>query len=377
MHNGMDMALNSAETATDINSASMYLKPFSPIAIGSLPFKDLNIAMNIVKTHFPEIPFWPQLTKLSTKEDMILQFSENMPLFIADEKTNYMQKTDKQNSEKLEEFFCDYEKIAADINGDAIEKYAISTNHSAAFPEFLNIIKTTHTKFAKGQIAGPFTFSATVVDTEGKCTFYNSLLREIITKTLTLKALWQIKHIKRANAATTPIIFIDEPSLSQLKNYDTDFQDTVISMLNEISYYIRRNGAVSAVHCCSKCNWSIPLKAGVDIINPDTYTYTRDLSFYKEIEHFLKNGGKIAWGIVPTLDKNAIAVTDINELINIFNNALKYLTETGINEKLIIKNSLITPSCGTGGLDDEMAFKAMRFTVELSKKLKEKYSIDN
>ena len=374
-----NMAVYSAETKTDINDA-MHIKPFTPIAIGSLPYKNLDIAMDVVRANFPDIPFWPQLTKLSKNEDMILQFSENMPLFFSSEKMNYMEKASEEFQDKIEEFLCDYETITEDINCRILDKYTISTNNSVAFPEFLKIIASTRPQFAKGQIVGPFTLSTTVVDKYGKYVFFDVKLREIITKTLTLKALWQIKRIKCANPATTPIIFIDEPSLSRLElsAFDTNSQNAVSSMLKEISDFIRKNGAISAVHCCSNCNWKIPLKSGVDIINPDAYTYTRNLSFfYKELEPFLKKGGKIAWGIVPTLDKNAILNTDLKELTDIFDNAVKYLTKTSINEKLILKNSLITPSCGTGGLDEEMASKAMTLTAQLSKELKEKYSIDN
>ena len=38
---------------------------------------------------------------------------------------------------------------------------------------------------------------------------------------------------------------------------------------------------------------------------------------------------------------------------------------------------MVTPSCGAGGLDENMAEKAMSLTKQLSDKLKEKYSIDN
>ena len=373
------MVINQAEKKTDVNLTPVHLKPFSPIAIGSLPYKNLDVAMDTVRTNFSEIPFWPQLTELSKNEDMVLQFSENMPLFFVDGQKSYMAEASAEFQDKIEEFLCDYKEIITNINCKTIEKYAISTHNSAAFPEFLKIIKTTRPEFAKGQIAGPFTLAAAIIDTEGKCVFHDVKLREIITKTLTLKALWQIKQIKCANFTTTPIIFIDEPSLETLKPpaFDINDQNIVISMLKEISNFIQQNGAISAVHCCSKCNWYVPLNSGVDIINPDAYRYTRDLSFfYKEIKPFLDNGGKIAWGIIPTLNRKAIFNTDLQELTDIFERAVKYLTKTGINEKLILKNSLITPSCGTGGLDDEMASKAMTLTAQLSKKLKEKYSID-
>lgn len=373
------MVINQAEKKTDVNLTPVHLKPFSPIAIGSLPYKNLDIAMDTVRMNFSEIPFWPQLTELSKNEAMVLQFSENMPLFFVDRQKSYMAEASAEFKDTIEEFLCDYKEIITNINCKIIEKYAISTHNSAAFPEFLKIIKTARPEFAKGQIAGPFTLASAIIDKEGKCVFHDVKLREIITKTLTLKALWQIKQIKCANFATTPIIFIDEPSLETLKPpaFDINDQNIVISMLKEISNFIRQNGGLSAVHCCSKCNWSVPLNSGVDIINPDAYRYTRDLSFfYKEIKPFLDNGGKIAWGIIPTLNRKAIFNTDLQELTDIFERAVRYLTKTGINEKLILKNSLITPSCGTGGLDYEMASKAMTLTAQLSKKLKEKYSID-
>ena len=49
------------------------------MAIGSLPHNNLNDAMALVKKDFFNIPFWPQLAKISKNEDMIFQFLENMP----------------------------------------------------------------------------------------------------------------------------------------------------------------------------------------------------------------------------------------------------------------------------------------------------------
>ena len=53
------------------------------------------------------------------------------------------------------------------------------------------------------------------------------------------------------------------------------------------------------------------------------------------------------------------------------------MTKKGVDEKLIIENSVITPSCGAGGLSVEMAEKAMDLTKQLSVELKERYKIDN
>jgi methionine synthase II (cobalamin-independent) len=88
----------------------------------------------------------------------------------------------------------------------------------------------------------------------------------------------------------------------------------------------------------------------------------------------LESGGKIAWGIIPTLDSDALEKMTVQDAIKIFETSVKYLTEKGINEKLVIDNSIVTPSCGAGGLSEELAQKALKLTKELSEELKERYS---
>ena len=51
------------------------------------------------------------------------------------------------------------------------------------------------------------------------------------------------------------------------------------------------------------------------------------------------------------------------------------MTKKGINEKIIIENSIITPSCGAGALSVELAEKAMDLTKQLSESVKERYKV--
>ena len=351
------------------------------MAIGSLPHFCVQDAMSLVRECFPHIPFWPQLAKVSKNEDMIYQFLENMPAFFADEQNakSFMDAEYDDFCTDFEQFFLEYEEIINDFNSPVIEKYAISNKNSSSFQEFLKIVKDTKPLFAKGQIVGPFTLATTLVDKNGRCVYYDEALREVVLKTLTIKALWQIKQIKNTSPETTPIIFIDEPSISQLGTsaYLTISQQEIIDMLAEITSVLKSAGAMSAIHCCGKCDWTVPVKAGVDIINLDAYSFAQNLSvFHKSIAEFLANNGKIAWGVVPTLDKEALEKADINLILDKFQNAVNYLTKKGIDEKLIIDNSIITPSCGAGALSVELAEKAMRLTKNVSDSLKEKYKID-
>ena len=356
------------------------------LAIGSLPHINLEKAMELVKKDFNKIPFWPQLTKISKNEDMIFQFLENMPSFFIDENTgkSYLETESDKFFADMEQFFEDYETILSNCHSgqnhaiELLNKYAVSNINSSAFPEFIKIVKDTKPAYAKGQIVGPFTLATTLVDKTGKCAFYDETLREIIVKTLTLKALWQIQEIKCASPETTPIIFIDEPSISQLGTsaYITISNDEVKNMIKEISDIIKSNGAMSAIHCCGKCDWKVPIDAGVDIINLDAYAFAQNLSlFSKDLKIYLEHGRKIAWGIVPTLHPEILEKTDLSNMIAVFEKAIKYLTKKGIDEKIIIDNSLVTPSCGAGSLSENLAHKAMDLTKQLSDSLKERYKI--
>ncbi len=97
------------------------------------------------------------------------------------------------------------------------------------------------------------------------------------------------------------------------------------------------------------------------------------LIYKGEVRSFLERGGILAWGIVPTTD--SIKEVTINDLMGRMVSAIDYLVNSGIDRKLIIENSLITPSCGTGAMSLEEAEKAMMLTHELTVKLKDKYNI--
>lgn len=347
------------------------------MAIGSLPHNDVECAMQIVRDNFAEIPFWPQLAKFNKNEDMIAQFLENMPgLVITDEKV-YLDNESDEFFEQLESLFMDYEEIISNLDSELLDKYEISETNSSTVRPFLNIIKETKPKYAKGQIVGPFTLATSLTDKEGKCAYYDETLREVIIKTLSLKALWQIREIKKANEGTIPIIFLDEPSISQLGTsaFITISRDEVVDIFKEVSALINENGALSAIHCCGKCDWSVPIESEVKILNLDGFFFAQNLSlFSNELKPFLENGGIIAWGIVPTLDHEALEKADIDTMLTKFDEAIGYLVNRGIDKSLLISRSMVTPSCGAGSLTVDLAVKAMNLTKELSLKLKGKYN---
>ena len=362
----------------------MYNLTLKATAVGSLPHKSAQDAIGLIFENFKEIPFLPQLAGVDKREDMTVQYIQGIPGIVYDEDNcKYFYETQSDTFfEQLEEFFMDYEAIVNEKDFTNLDKYAITKPYSSAVDLYLKKLENCKYNFAKCQIIGPFTWATTLCDSENVCAFYDDTYREVLIKGLTLKAIWQVLQIKKVNSKIVPIVFLDEPVMSQLGTsaFMTVKRDDVVSAIKEIAEVVKDFGAICAVHCCGKADWSIIIDSGVDVINFDAFSYTKSLATHiVEVTDFLKKGGYIAWGIVPTLDKQALVETTVAMLEQKFECPISDLITKSKNiltKSLIIKQSFFTPSCGAGGLNIELAEKAMMLVNDLSDTLKKKYEVD-
>lgn len=355
---------------------------FSATAVGSLPHTDPREAIELVFGALPEMPVLPQLGKLSPMEDMSSQLNEGIPGIVFDEADRrwYLDQETDSFCEELEEFMLDYESIVNEGNMEAIDKYAISGDRCASMSFFLEKASQLEPNFLKGQIIGPFTFGTSLVDREKKCLFYDETAREIIVKALTLKALWLVRQFQQASPRSQPVIFMDEPTISQYGTsaFITVKKEEVMGCFAEIASILRRHNAIVGVHCCGKSDWSIITESGVDILNFDGYYFAESLGLYsKEIDKFLADGGRIAWGLVPTMDTDALEAVTVETLIKKYEEAISYLLNKGIDMDKILEASIITPACGAGSLSVQQAQKAMKLTAQLAEALRDKYFVHN
>jgi hypothetical protein len=347
-------------------------------AIGSLPHDNPNDALELIFDKLPNFPIWPQLSKVNPNEDMIIQYTQNIPGAVFDETDNrwYLDPEKEDFYEKLEEFFLDYENIVNEGDLEALDKYAISGVFSSSLPIYLEKIAKTKPVALKGHITGPFTWGTSLIDRSKKCAFYDETLREIIVKGLTLKALWQVVQFKKQSPDSIPVIFLDEPSMSQFGTsaFITVSKEDIVNAISEITSVLRKNGAIVGIHCCGKTDWSLVIDCDVDLINFDAIFFAESFSLYaSEVSKFLKKGGYIAWGVVPTLDVDSLKSTTAEKLAEKFEYAKNLLVKKGVDEDLIIKSSLITPTCGAGGLSVELAALAMDYLSQIETILRNKY----
>ncbi|MBI4843345.1 MAG: hypothetical protein HY809_03345 [Nitrospirae bacterium] len=333
-------------------------KSFSTTGIGSLPHTDPATACDIVLTHV-DMPFWPQLPHRSFLELMTPQYLEGFPFVKIEGEHIHVKKAEE---DELTRF---HEAVASGAG------FPISEERAAGFYEFINILEKKGQKFdtLKGHITGPVTFTLSLTDDQKRPIFFDDELRELSLELLKGKAGWQIKMLKPY--AENVLIFIDEPILSAIGTsaYLGVSNAEASRVLREIVNHIKACGGIAGIHCCGKADWPLILSSGIDVFNFDAYFYWDTLGIYpEEIKGFINNGGFIAWGVVPTSD--IIRGVTLDGLCEQLERGLTSLEKIGVPRERLRRQSLLTPSCGTGSLEIKDALRVF----SLLKELKEKYA---
>jgi hypothetical protein len=355
----------------------MLVRPkFLATAIGSMPFNDPMRAVDLILSRLPSAPHWPQLPRLGLNEQMEIQYSEHMPCAVIDREKNRLYfDTSGDYSEAFAQFYETY-LLAMDPeegSGD-FTTVAVSPAFSRGIYALEEKLRMRGTKlpFVKCQVTGPCSFALTVVDEKKRAIYYNEEFRDMIVKTLAMISRWQLQLFKPF--AEQVICFIDEPILSAFgsSTYVSVRRDDVIHLLKDMVDAIHADGGIAGMHCCGNTEWSIPIDAGVDIINFDAFQYGETIAMYAAaVKDFLTRGGALAWGIVPT--STLIKSETVESLALRLEGVMDHLASKGIDKSFIADQAVLTPSCGTGSLTTEEAELVYDRLAALSAFMKEKY----
>jgi len=347
---------------------------FLATGIGSMPFDNADHAVDISLQHMSECPIWPQLPKFGFHEQMEIQYSEGMPCTVIDNEKNRMYfDTGGDYSEAFAEFYEKY--LSATEGGGDCAAMAISPSFSKGINAFESRLKQTDSTlpFIKVQVIGPCSFALTIVDENKRAIFYNEEFRDMIVKAIVMKARWQIQKFKPFSTQGC-ICFIDEPILSAFgsSTYVSVTREDIVALLSEVIEAIRMDGGISGIHCCGNTEWSIPVDAGVDIINFDAFDFGETIAMYADaVKKHLARGGLLAWGIIPTNIK--IREHSVESLCAKLELVMDNLSSKGIDKKVICEQAIITPSCGTGSMECADAEKVFSMLSAVSETMRVKY----
>jgi len=317
-------------------------------SIGSLPFVDVDQAIDLVFRTCPEVPFWPQLPNRSFLEGMYVQCLERVPAVRVDTDAGKVY-VDTDAVDGIEAFYEDF-------NNGRIDSFAVSEERAPGFHRLLERLPEIEdtTKYVKTQLTGPFTMGMGLKDEKGKSIIYNSAYFDIIKKALRGKAEWMIRTIRARRPGKEVILFFDEPSMVSFGSaFVSVSKEDVISMFDEVAEGL---DALVGIHVCGNTDWPALLGAKIDIINYDAFNFMDTLFYFRsDLSAFLGRGGMIAPGIVPSSAEDLERIKQ-DDPVRQWQTVQRLFSEVGGREK---ENWLATTSCGLGTLTEAHATRAL------------------
>jgi hypothetical protein len=343
---------------------------FPPVlvtSVGSLPHTDPEKAVELIMGSLTVAPHAPQLPRLDPREQMWIQFAENLPRFQLDLKNlNYYFDTSGDPFSEVEEFFSKYLEV---IEGGSTDYFKIGQEHGRGIGVFLERLGKGNTKlpFIKVQVTGPLSFGMSVTDETRKPIFYHSLFRDVAVKGMGLKAIWILEKCKPL--AEKVIVFFDEPSLSAYGSsaFMGVSKTDVVEALTEVIDMVVERGGIPGIHCCGNTDWGLLMETPVRIINFDAVDYMDSMAIYsRELSEFLMRGGVLAWGAVRNTEEVANETAD--DVLGRLRDGLNLLEKKGVDRAALQERIILTPACGCAGLSEADTETVYRLLSDLESK---------
>ena len=343
-------------------------------AMGIMPHKDVDKALDLALSL--DIPFWPQLPHVSLYEDMYVQTSQNFPgIEINFDKGRLVFHTTKFE-ESLEDYFTKMERT---------ETYALTSEYSVVFQKFLSKNLQSY-KAIRGQITGPVSFGFKVLDENLKPIIYNEEVKTILFDFIQKKVNLQYQELKKKNP--NAFVWVDEPGLGYVFSGFSGYND---QQAKEDYYnFVQGLEGPKGLHLCAEVNLPYLLELGIEILSFDAFQIGfMPKEYTQSVAEFIKKGGIISWGIIPTEFK-ALETQTPEKLASLLSSYWEVISEnTDLSLDQIAKQALIAPArcclvditietaerSKTYNIEEKMVEKAFSFLRELSHLLQKSYGL--
>ncbi|MFC2038143.1 hypothetical protein ACFLUG_00010 [Chloroflexota bacterium] len=332
-----------------------------------MPHRNVEEACRVIIRHFPEFPHGPSLPGGKGP----IQLTRMPCLKIDKEKGRISFELGGRESELIE-FYDRY--LSDDLDYFDVSPEHYDTLYKLA--EIYNEKPWPELEYIHFESIGPYTWGFSLKDESGIPAFYNDTLRDVIVKHLSMMTRCRQRKINQLFPGVPTMLNFAEPGLGIYNSaVGTGSWDVINNAINEV---IEGVEGIIGIHCCDNFDWSLLMKTNLDFINFDAYHYGNTMSLYiDELARFLKRGGMISWGIVPTTGTTT-GVADIeNEnpgsLVERLEQVLQLVIDGGIDKETLFEASWITPTCSTQSMSPELAKRVFVFTKEVSQRMREKY----
>lgn len=350
-------------------------------AMGIMPHSDIEQALGLALSL--DIPFWPQLPNVSFYEDMYAQTSQNFPGIVVDPESERISFSTATFEAELDA----YSQKMADS-----ETFSISRSYSVVYHRFLAKDLQGYPAI-RGQITGPVSFGFKVTDENSRPIIYNDGVRILLFDFIQSKTNTQYRQLRERNQ--NAFVWLDEPGLGWVFSGLSGYSD--VQARQDYQSFLTGFDGPRALHLCASINLPYLLGLGVEILSFDAYQIELlPKGYASAVAEFLRSGGIISWGIVPT-DSESINKETPETLANLLLSYWEVVTEnTGLSAEDIAAQALIAPArcclknigqvgacndIATGAasrnltIEEQLVEKAFSYLKTLSEILKNKFDL--
>ncbi len=298
-------------------------------AMGIMPHTDVERALDLALSL--DIPFYPQLPNINFYEDMYVQTSQNFPGIVL----NLPERKISLDTAKFEKEIADYSQEMAEP-----QTFALSPSYSAAFHKFLTKDLRGYPAI-RGQINGPVSFGFRVVDENRKPIVYNEGIRALFFDFIQRKVDLQYRQLKEKNA--NAFVWLDEPGLGWVFSGLSGYND--IQAKHDYQDFLAGLEGPRALHLCASVNLPYLLELGIELLSFDAYQMElMPKGYVSAVADFLKDGGIISWGIVPTDPENLTKETPQTLAKLLLSYWAVVSLNSGLSLEQIAEQALIAPA---------------------------------
>jgi len=262
---------------------------------------------------------------------MYTQASQHFPGIVVDtenERLNF-------NTSKFEQELWEYsEKM------EHTETFALSQSYSVVYHRFLAENLRGYPAI-RGQVTGPVSFGFRVTDEDSRPIIYNEGVRALLFDFIQRKAntqYWQLKE-KNPNA----FVWLDESGLGWVFSGLSGYND--VQARQEYQSFLSGFDGPKALHLCANVNLPYLLGLGIELLSFDAYQIElMPKGYTNAVADFIRSGGIISWGIVPTDSENLSKETPetLARLLSSYWDVVSL--NTGLSAKGIAEQALIAPA---------------------------------
>jgi len=321
--------------ATSATSASWFHGTGAVCGVGSLPFVAIAPAIDFITRWCPEVPFWPQLRRMSPRESMIPQtFGAHMKHLTALRGEHGFAIT----SDRARRFF------------DAIERADAAFDPACAAGFFAFVEACGRGTFSgaravKGQLMGPITTAASL-SVDGTLFLDHPGYRPAIADYIVRLARWQVDALLKCCGSV--ILVLDEAYLGVALRQNPQRREAIVDVLKSVILRVRRPGVLVGIHCCDEVPLVVINEIESDLISFDAHHGGSAFAADPEGRRFVDGGGHVAWGWIPTLDD--LSLVRAEDIVERWIEASALLGGKDENAAARIRaRSLVTASCGLAG----------------------------